>query len=73
MEVIPQEKVEYSALSHLISSDTGSVQGFKEVFSDGLTGVLFLVNSGISMVKNSCVVVEGSSVGYGELADEIFD
>ena len=50
-QIVSEENVEEGALSDLIFSDTGSVKGLKQVFSDGLLGVIFFVKSREIVVK----------------------
>jgi hypothetical protein len=72
-QIIPQQKVEDSALTQFVRSDTGSIQGLKKVLSDAFIFVLFLVDTGISVVENCCVGIERSAVGDSEFVEKILD
>lgn len=49
-QIVPQQEVEESALTKFVGSNAGSVQGLEEVLSDAFVFVLFLVDSGVSVV-----------------------
>jgi hypothetical protein len=60
-------------LPQLIGSDASSIQGFEEMLSDAFVFVLFLVDTGVSVVKGCCVGVKGSAVGSDEFVEKILN
>ena len=56
-QVVSQQKIEQATLSNLVGSHACSVQGFQQMFSDVLVQVLFLMNSGVSVVEHCSVIV----------------
>lgn len=72
-EIISEQKVEESALTKLVRSNAGSVQGFEEGFSDALIFVHFFMNSSVSVVKNCSESVKRSAVCKSEFIEKILD
>ena len=72
-QIVPQKQVEDGALPNLVRSHTGAVQSFKEVLSDADVQIFFLVDSGVSMVEDCCVVVQSSPVGQNKFVEQVLD
>ena len=72
-EIVSQEKIKYGALSNLVRPNACPVQCLKEMLSYSLIFSLFLVNSRISVIQNSSVVIQRPSVGLDESVNQVFN
>ncbi len=57
-QIVSQQQVKDSALTDLVRTDTRSVQSLKQMFSDVLVNIFLLMESGISVIEDSSVIVE---------------